>query len=330
MTLRAPPSGGASECRVFVRRRDRNTEKMPHRGMHVGVYKCALRCVMEFCCQSFQAQAATFEPHSSNLGLKITQTFAAASWPWAPKPSTETRASAAAAATPAAGTGVAASGSSTAGAGDNAGARGRRSGSGSSIGSCGPARAGVGEVIAGGSGDRCGSDARDGDGAAATATTGSAAVDDVAGAGSGGGGGYSAFVGAFEGVISSMGSSGGARDGQTVVPSLVLDEDDDDGVGGGGDADIVADVCDLDGARPPAASWGGSGEDGGEVAAGGRAVSRRSVEALVCRMCGGTAEGPQNSTCTCSVRVRATSGFLRLSRRLRLCASCNCDEASSR
>ncbi|CAN0282392.1 unnamed protein product, partial [Ectocarpus sp. 12 AP-2014] len=36
-----------------------------------------------------RAPAATFEPHSSNLGLKITQTFAAASWPWAPKPSTE-------------------------------------------------------------------------------------------------------------------------------------------------------------------------------------------------------------------------------------------------
>ncbi|CAM9310440.1 unnamed protein product [Ectocarpus sp. 13 AM-2016] len=264
-----------------------------------------------------RAPAATFEPHSSNLGLKITQTFAAASWPWAPKPSIEARAATAAAATPAAGTGTAATGNSTAvGAGDSAGARGGRSGSGSSIISGGSAGGGVGEATAGGSGDNCGSDARDGESAAAV--TGSAAVDAAAGAGSGGGGGggYSAFVGAFEGVISSMGSSGGARDGQTVVPSLVLDEDDDDNglsgdSGGGGGplpSDTVTDVCGLDGGRPPAASWGGSGEVGGEVAAGGRAVPRRSVGALVCRRCGGTAEGPQNSTCTCLVPELGTGG----------------------
>ncbi|CBN79560.1 conserved unknown protein [Ectocarpus siliculosus] len=171
-----------------------------------------------------RAPAATFEPHSSNLGLKITQTFAAASWPWAPKPSTEARAAAAAAAaSPAVGTGTAASGSSTAvGAGDSAGARGGRSGSGSSIISGGSAGAGVGEATAGGSGDGCGSDARDGESAAAA--TGSAAVDAAAGAGSGGGGGggYSAFVGAFEGVISSMGSSGGARDDHPRLVGAVV------------------------------------------------------------------------------------------------------------
>ncbi|CAN0050526.1 unnamed protein product, partial [Pylaiella littoralis] len=195
-----------------------------------------------------------WEPHSSNLGLRITQTLASASWPWAPKSGAGVPAGASSAA--AAGSGswageeagvapnppqsVPASGTAV-----DAATSGRSGGPGDEPGKAATSSVGGARV---GSGDD--GDARVADRELVVATdagsdrSGEIGTENGAGSGSS----YSAFVGALESVVSSMGSSRGSlrsRLGTGVTPSLFLDERDDDcdgdgnyGVGGGG-VDVI-------------------------------------------------------------------------------------------
>eukprot|EP00752_Nemacystus_decipiens_P003650 g3364.t1 len=274
---------------------------------------------------------STWEPHSSNLGLKITQTLASASWPWGTKDDTATPAPTPTPAaggsgagtlpvqpTPACDAGESTSGGSTR---PDEAALPRRGGNG-----------GLGD-----DGDRDVGDA----GKAAGAASGRSGGGTGSSRGMNSSSSYSSFVGAFENVVSSIGSSGGsggagggrrrARGGVGASgPSLCLDDDDGGGsVAHSGGLDVkaatsaardmplsgadssyhgvpsssVAGAGASDGSVLGEARWSGTGDMsdgvGAEPAEG--TLAKGGVEVVVCRRCGGTVEGPQNSTCTCKV-----------------------------
>lgn len=260
-------------------------------------------------CLQAPPSLSTWQPHPSNIGLKITQSFANASWPWASSKS--------------AGSGVASGGSASSNHGSSDEPKQSLTPSLSPPAAAPPAA----PSLAGGSE----TSGEIGDGSRGTEGM-SVSVDDSDGTFS-----MSAIVGV------SAGGRVRARSGmKDVVPSLRLDDDDDDDVGvvverGTVNEGVADNVYDSSAADDMYGAGAGAGvhfkggvngsavvgdekrkeEDGaeemgktnekdesGNVREGTGAGGVLDVSgALRCHACGGTVEGPRHSTCTCEVRA---------------------------
>lgn len=101
-----------------------------------------------------------------------------------------------------------------------------------------------------------------------------------------------------EGEDGTSAVGGGGDDGSHhAAPSAsVLGENDRRGAGGSGS--VASDRA----RRPRGGGGSGGGGEKKAPAEGAGAAPGSGIEALVCRRCRGTVEGPLNSSCTCTVR----------------------------
>lgn len=221
---------------------------------------------------------SNWQPHPSNLGLKITQSLAAASWPWASKNTGEGG--------DVEGDAVATDSTPSALVAGNISPSERTEFLGKDYDGLGKMNESTGHDHAQGSHHNS---------------------DD----GGGGGSNNSFLVSAFGGIskIGGVRARSGAMGGGTVVPSLQLEDDDDEGPA------LVASASDHPESfesprvnsfsktkrKPLSGDADGRGDGIGEGSHVG--VDSGGVGALVCRRCRGTVEGPLHSTCVCEVRA---------------------------